>query len=545
MINYFFNYSGRKVYIDIIKSLDESNIAKPSLLYGDPRLDDELIDLYPNKVLREKFFFQDFYKVNNFEYKDSSIYNFFSSRDYLIYKDQIFKMMDRLDPLGGWNRIDRESFFNKIIIFWFNKIKKLNPDILIFCDTPHTYESYSLYVVAKYLKKPIYLINQWGIAPCVYGEIVYKNNSKFLPRVKKWASDKIIKKNIKNYLNTLSFHFSRGDYSPYYIKTKYLENSFIGQLIYFYILRVRRYKDGDLSIKRILYRTPIFIFSKFIEIIFNFFNIVFDILFLKFFKRDFNNPFNFSIITKKRINKAQRKALKSSYLKSINIFTSNDLKLNKNKYVFFAMHMEPEASTLPMGENFYDQYMAILALRKWLPKNIKLFIKEHPSQMLIEAGPLGRSQYFYDSLNKISGIYFVSGNLNSIEVAKHSLFVASITGVICLEAAYLGKKGIYFGKAWYRGLPNTFKWSKELKFSKFLKSKIMNKKKIQTFLFDHYTKYAYPAMLNPSTPNLFPIANDKTYKSNDYFALRDLMCKFLDDSKKYLNNKKNKKDENK
>ena len=114
MINYFFNYSGRKVYIDIIKSLDESNIAKPSLLYGDPRLDDELTDLYPNKVLREKFFFQDFYKINNFQYKDSSIYNFFSSRDYLIYKDQIFKMMDRLDPLGGWNRIDRESFLNKL-----------------------------------------------------------------------------------------------------------------------------------------------------------------------------------------------------------------------------------------------------------------------------------------------------------------------------------------------------------------------------------------------------------------------------------------------
>ena len=536
MINYFLNYSGRKVYIEIIKSLDEANLAKPSLLYGDPRLDDELIDLYPNKVLREKFFLQDFYKINNFQYKDSSIYNFFSSRDYLIYKDQIFKMMDRLDPLGGWNRIDRESFLNKLIIFWFSKIKQLKPDIIIFCDTPHTYESYSLYVVAKYLEKPIYLINQWGIAPCVYGEIVYKKNSKFLPRVKKWTSDKIIKKNLKKYLNTLSFHFSRKDYRPYYIKTKYLENSFIGKLIYFYMLRVKRYKDGDLSMKRILYRTPIFIFSKLIEIIFNFFHIIFDFLFLKFFKLDFNNPFNFSIIMKKKINKDQRKALQSSYLKSINIFTTDDLKSNKDKYVFFAMHFEPEASTLPMGENFYDQYMAILALRKWLPKNIKLFVKEHPSQMLTVYGPLGRSRYFYDSLNKISGIYFVSGSLNSIEVTKHSLFVASITGVICLEASYLGKKGIYFGKPWYRGLPNTFKWKQTLNFSKVLRSKIINKKKVQEFLFDHYTKYAYPAMLNPSTPNLFPIANDKTYKSYDYFAMRDLMCKILDDSKKYLKN---------
>ena len=185
MINYFFNYSGRKVYIDIVKSLEKSNIAKPSLLYGDPRLDDEFDDLYPNTVLKEKFFLQDFYKVNNFGYKDSSIYNFFSSTDYLLCKDQIFKMMDRFDSLGTWNRLDRESFLNKLIIFWFHKIKLLKPDILIFCDSPHTHETYSLYVVAKYLGKPIYLINQWGIAPCIYGEVVFKKKIKLLSRKKK------------------------------------------------------------------------------------------------------------------------------------------------------------------------------------------------------------------------------------------------------------------------------------------------------------------------------------------------------------------------
>ena len=131
------------------------------------------------------------------------------------------------------------------------------------------------------------------------------------------------------------------------------------------------------------------------------------------------------------------------------------------------MQYEPEVSTNPMGQNFYDQYLAILALREWLPNNIKLLIKEHPSQFFTShaKGYLGRSQYFYDTLNAISGIYFVSESLNSIEITKNSLFVASITGTISLEAVYLKKNAIYFGKPWYEGLPNTFMW-KKFKFRK-------------------------------------------------------------------------------
>ena len=54
MINYFFDYSGRRVYLDIVKSLDKSGIAKPSLIFI-PRLEDEFSLLYPNKVLKKKF----------------------------------------------------------------------------------------------------------------------------------------------------------------------------------------------------------------------------------------------------------------------------------------------------------------------------------------------------------------------------------------------------------------------------------------------------------------------------------------------------------
>ena len=135
---------------------------------------------------------------------------------------------------------------------------------------------------------------------------------------------------------------------------------------------------------------PIFIFSKIIRSIFNLFYLIFDLLFYKFFKLDFNNPFKFSVIIQKIIIHKKSKKLKLNYLKNTHIFSSHDLKLNKNKYVYFSMQYEPEVSTNPMGQNFYDQYLAILALREWLPNNIKLLIKEHPLSI------------FYQSCERIS-----------------------------------------------------------------------------------------------------------------------------------------------
>jgi hypothetical protein len=54
MINYFFSYTGRKEYVDVVKCLDKDFVAKPSLLFGDGRLDDQFNLYYPGKVIKEK-----------------------------------------------------------------------------------------------------------------------------------------------------------------------------------------------------------------------------------------------------------------------------------------------------------------------------------------------------------------------------------------------------------------------------------------------------------------------------------------------------------
>ena len=536
MINYFFNYSGRSVYIDIIKFFKKNNFANPLLLFGDPRLDKKLLHLYPHRVLTKDTFNQNFYNFKNLIYKNNFIYNFFSSKDYLVYKDQVFKMMDRDDDLGVWNRLDRESIFNKLIIFWFNKIEILKPDMLIFCDTPHTPKPYTLYIVAKYLKKPIYLINQWGVAPCVYAESIINGKSTRLKRKEIYSSDQFIKNYIKNYSDKILVKNSNKKYMPDYMKTNIRNNTAFGKLSLLYENTIRRYKNGYLSKGRILKRAPIFISLTLIKFIYLFLYKILDFLFLKFFTSSDNNPYNFSIFFKNKIIKKKIKDLKYSYLENIKVNDIKDLKLNKSNYVYFSMQYEPETSTNPMGEKFYDQFHAILTLRKWLPKNIKLFVKEHPSQVLNghAEGHRGRSQHFYGSLNKIPGIYFVSNNLHAFDIVNYSLFVASITGTVSLEAAYQKKKAIYFGKPWYEGLPNTYKWNDGLVYFKFLKKKIYDKKKIDLFLFNRYKNYSYPAMLNPSTQTTFPEAEDKIFKLNDRTALFDMIRNIFQDCRKHI-----------
>ncbi len=51
-----------------------------------------------------------------------------------------------------------------------------------------------------------------------------------------------------------------------------------------------------------------------------------------------------------------------------------------NQYVYFPLHYEPERTTNPDGGIFHDQFLTIVFLRKMIPDNIDIIIKEHPSQ---------------------------------------------------------------------------------------------------------------------------------------------------------------------
>ena len=54
-------------------------------------------------------------------------------------------------------------------------------------------------------------------------------------------------------------------------------------------------------------------------------------------------------------------------------------KLDEN-FLLFALHFQPERSTMPEGGIFNDQILALKLLSQNIPDNFIIYVKEHPRQ---------------------------------------------------------------------------------------------------------------------------------------------------------------------
>lgn len=122
-------------------------------------------------------------------------------------------------------------------------------------------------------------------------------------------------------------------------------------------------------------------------------------------------------------------------------------------FVLFALHMQPEATTHPLGGVYGDQLRAIERLREMLPTRWRILVKEH------HAGFGGlRDPHFYMRLAAIGGVELIGGERPIHPLLERCRFAATITGTIGWEAVSGGKPVLTFGQAWYNGLPGVFRF---------------------------------------------------------------------------------------
>jgi hypothetical protein len=88
-------------------------------------------------------------------------------------------------------------------------------------------------------------------------------------------------------------------------------------------------------------------------------------------------------------------------------------------YVYFPLHYEPERATNPVAGIFHDQ------LRAFVPPNIAICAKEHPSQLNARMiGHQGRTVRFHKAIIAISGVKLVSETVSSAKLILNSQAVA-------------------------------------------------------------------------------------------------------------------------
>lgn len=126
-------------------------------------------------------------------------------------------------------------------------------------------------------------------------------------------------------------------------------------------------------------------------------------------------------------------------------------------FVYFPLQLEPEENVHAAGGDYCNQLDAVAALHAALPPGWTLVLKENPIQTWQHRG-----EAFVKRVRGMERVRFVRPNLPSAELIRTSRVVATITGTAGYEALLAGKPCIYFGQAWYAGLPGATGFDKRL-----------------------------------------------------------------------------------
>ncbi len=322
-------------------------------------------------------------------------------------------------PIGVHQRKD----IYMVLLNYFNElINDLKPTHLICFDTPHTFPSILIYELAKY-----------------YNIKIIRQEYHFLSNYSLFFDHRLFKKIPQNYL---PFKMSEDVFErlPEMIKCDLITE---GEYIKNYIKKGNKpiYSNNIAQRMKLIFRLNLKIATNLIQGLFPFF---FPKILLHF--NSLNNIKNHLFY---------RISLTKSLFKLVNqnkyynkISNQPDIKV---PYIFFALHMQPEKTSIPMGGDYQNQILVIQMISKMIPKDWKLYVKEHPNQFNLKKAPNSnfRSEFFYKSVQKLSNVEFISLDVSSKELINNSKIVASLTGTVGIEALKVGIPVICFGEAYY------------------------------------------------------------------------------------------------
>ena len=127
------------------------------------------------------------------------------------------------------------------------------------------------------------------------------------------------------------------------------------------------------------------------------------------------------------------------------------------KFALFAMHYQPERTSVPEGGLNSFPFEDFVRARKLLPMEVTLVIKEHESQISgANQGHYGRPYGLYKILESLPNTQVISGFGEAGKLLRNCSLVFTRTGSIGIEAALRGVPAVYFGNPWWAGTPGTY-----------------------------------------------------------------------------------------
>jgi len=438
-INALYNCSFADPWVEVAKILKDKYNIEPVywIGYDDDHSREIIPDLFPEAIYHEYFdawkgvFPQEIEKIANRYGVDVDFYQRISR-----FELQGLKLMDRMDAdQKSFGFSERRNLFRKFLRYWTAIIDYYKVDIVINPVMPHRSFDFPLYLVCK--EKGIKLFGFFSTPFSSAGRIIGVDDIYSIPdKIKQ--DYQILSKN----KNPLKF-------------AKDIQSN---------IDAVRKtYKDaippGLLESTKFFKKKP-----GVIQTGLKFLNELFYKRTVWFGKNGWlvNGVPTYHKDPKKKVerSKSRQKLIPYSYriYKRIRFLRSLEKEYSKTQrkpdltkpYAIFALHYQPEATTMPRAGVFYDHLYTLELLSKYLPWDWQIHIKESPHQFNpIAEGNTGRMLRFYRDALKFPRVSFVPVETNPFTLIDQAKAVITLAGTIGWEGMVRGKPVICFGPSWY------------------------------------------------------------------------------------------------
>lgn len=116
------------------------------------------------------------------------------------------------------------------------------------------------------------------------------------------------------------------------------------------------------------------------------------------------------------------------------------------RIAFYGLHVQPEASIDVLGAYFSDQLKLIKDIRRALPFDVTLVVKEHPNFLGIK--PIA----FFKELRRIPNVALVKHDVSTFDIYNRAEIIFTVSGTTGYEGGLLGIPVVTFCPLYYDGL---------------------------------------------------------------------------------------------
>jgi hypothetical protein len=323
------------------------------------------------------------------------------------YSMEKFSISNRINILGNIDVEVEDDLYSRVYAYWDDFIKENSIDLMVVKNTPHEVVEYVMYEVFRNANKKVVVLEKtyWQGVMLLITDI-FKTTCL------------INRKDLNLDLNIAN----KNGMIPYWTKAKRSlygdeRNQLFNKLRSF----IRLTKKGIDDKSGFLYG--------------------------QYKTRDEINAFN---IFQKLYLFVKIVMVKKKIIADYNSNISPLSELPQGKFIVFYLQCEPEKNISPLGGKYFDQIKAIETLRKWIPDEYALVIKEHPSQFqrwhYLEKG---RYIGYYSKITEL-GCHLVDHQTDNKQLFQRCELNITSSGSVGLESWLMGYKSAYLGSPWYQ-----------------------------------------------------------------------------------------------